>query len=368
MNTLNSLYFPGTTIYSISQYPLFLLFPKIDLLSPAEGNIHGEEPQTTDSFIESGLCRTHTPYPLGKDLKRFIHLVNDIKNRKDDYASQLSALTLAAMSDPAGSKESSSQEIISSLMGTETLSAKENEEKQTVKLWQARLFLAIGEMLDHEKEEIALQLAVTKFKETQLFSDLQGKADEQPDSNLIEKLAFIRSSITPTGQDNSKKRLQAWKQLYREDDIPETSLLVTSSGDAADLILDSFDKNSGRIAVHLGQLSLPAGIRLKREDVLSAVNNFRRDYSDILDIFTDTLVQFKTGGKLEKENTIDPSFSHSWEELLQTQFPAEKFGRALLSIYGFSGTPCSSLLEEDFRENSQNNGLMAVVEATTGLK
>jgi len=362
MNTLNSLYFPGTTIYSISQYPLFLLFPQIDLLSPAESNIHGEEPQTTDSFIESGLCRTHTPYPLGKDLERFIHLVNDIKNRKDDYASQLSTLTLAAMSDPAGSKESSSQEIISSLMGTETLSAKEGEEKQTLQLWQARLFLAIGEIVDHEKEAIALQMAVVKYEEAKVFRELQGKADGQPDSKLIEKLAFIRNTIIPAGQDNTRKRLQAWKRIYREDDIPETSLLLTNNRDAADLILESFNQNSGQTAVHMGQLSLPAAIGMKAKDVLSTVNNFRRDYIDILDIFTDRLVQFKARGKLAKQNTIDPSFSHSWEELLQTQFPAEKFGRTLLSIYIFPSTSCSSLLKESRGENSLSNGLMAVME------
>jgi hypothetical protein len=361
MNTLNSLYFPGTTIYSISQYPLFLLFPQIDLLSPAESNIHGEEPQTTDSFIEAGLCRPHTPYPLGKDLKRFTHLINDIKNRKDDYASQLSTLTLAAMSDPAGSKESSSQEILSSLLGTETLSTKERDEKQTLQLWQARLFLAIGEIVDHEKEEISLQLAVAKYEEAEVFRELQGKADGQPDSKLIEKLASIRDTIIPAGQDNTKKRLQAWKQIYREDDIPETSLLLTDNRDAADLILESFDQNSGQTAVYLGQLSLPAAIGMKTKDVLSTVNNFRRDYIDILDTFTDILVEFKACGKLEEQNTIDLSFSHSWEELLQTQFPAEKFGRTPLSIYSFSGTSCSSLLNEGRGESSRSNGLMAVM-------
>ena len=137
MNSLNSLYFPGTTLYSISQYPLFLLFSKIHLLRIAEHNIHGNGGEATDSFIKSGLCQPHIPCPLGDDLRRFIHLINDIKNRRDDYGSQLSALTLAAM--PAYSQNSgdSRQEIISSLLSGDQLFPNKQKEQKDLEIWQA---------------------------------------------------------------------------------------------------------------------------------------------------------------------------------------------------------------------------------------
>ncbi|MBW2658300.1 MAG: hypothetical protein JRC87_01680 [Deltaproteobacteria bacterium] len=367
MNTLNSLYFPGTTIYSISQYPLFLLFPGLHLLSPAESSIHGDVPQAIDSFIESGLCRKHTPSPLGNDLGRFIHLVNDIKNRKDDYRSQLSALTLAAMSESSGNDESSSGKIISSLLGAEHLPAENKKKEKLLKLWQARLLLAIGEMIDYEEEEIALQLVVTNFEENELFRKLQGKDDLPADDYPIRDLAFVRDHISPPGQDNTKKRMQAWKLLYREKPVPAEPLLLTTCRDAADLILESFEKNRKKTAVHPAQLSLPAVIGLNTEDTLSAVNNFHKNSSDIISIFTDTLTQLKDDGNLQKSACFEPEFCRSLEQLLETQFPAEKHGRIPLSIYSFPNISCSSLLGADNHADIQGNSLMVVADTAGNL-
>ena len=162
MNSLNSLYFPGTTLSSMGQYPLFLLFPTIHLLQVAEHNIHGNGGQATDSFMKAGLCQTHTPSPLGNDLERFTRLVSDIKNRKDDYASQLTTLTLSAMSNSSRKSGDSQQEIISSLLSNSQSFPDKEKEQKNLNLWQARLVLAIGEIVDHEEEDIARQLAIIK--------------------------------------------------------------------------------------------------------------------------------------------------------------------------------------------------------------
>ena len=141
MNSLNSLYFPGTALYSIRQYPLFLLFSKIHFLAVTEHNIHGREVEATDSFIKAGFCQRHTPSPLGDDLERFSRLINDISTRKDDYASQLSALTLAAMSDPSQREGGDSkQEIISSLLNNGDFFPDRQEKQDKSDLWQARLY------------------------------------------------------------------------------------------------------------------------------------------------------------------------------------------------------------------------------------
>jgi len=129
MNSLNSLFFPGTDIYSIRQYPLFLLLQKIHLIRPVENNPVDAGDESTDSFIKSGFCQEHTPCPLGEHRNRFLHLVTDIKNRQDDYAAQLSSLVLASQSAPPLIDEDSEQAIMSSLLPPEESQAKDTKAK-----------------------------------------------------------------------------------------------------------------------------------------------------------------------------------------------------------------------------------------------
>ncbi len=365
MNSLKSLYFPGTTICSTSQYPLFLLFPNIHLLSVAESNIHGNRTQTTDSFIKSGYCQVHTPSPLGKDLERFIHLVNDLKNRKDDYASQLSSLTLAAMSTPGQNSGDSQQEIVSSLLGESQLLPHKNGDEKKLQLWQARLVLAIGEILDQEEEEIALQLALLKDEEAELFNELQGKSDELMEGNPFEELSLILDNMNPPSRGNVKKRFLSWKQLYNDGNFPSYDLLLTTSKDAADLIFESYEKKTDKTAVHLGQLSLPATVGMNEEDGLQAVHAFHKVDAGLINTFADKLLQLKNSDNLQESidfESILSSFNGSWEQHLEANFPAKKFGRIPLAVYGFADMSCPSLLEADNREDGQSNGLMVIAE------
>ncbi len=160
MNSLNTLYFPGTDIYSIRQYPIFLLFQKIHLINPVEAKIADSNDESTDSFIKSGFCQVHTPCPLGENRNRFLHLVDDIRNRKDDYAAQLSSLVLAGKTGPSAVDEDSEGAILNFLRTPINQQAKLVQVEKEEKLWQARLVLSIGEILDREEEEIARNLAV----------------------------------------------------------------------------------------------------------------------------------------------------------------------------------------------------------------
>ncbi len=368
MNSLKSLYYPGTTICSTSQYPLFLLFPNLYLLSIAESNIHGNRTQAIDSFIKSGYCQVHTPSPLGKDLERFIHLVNDLKNRKDDYASQLSSLTLAAMSTPGQNSRDSRQEIVSSLLGESQLLPHKNGDEKKLQLWQARLVLAIGEILDQEEEEIALQLALLKDEEAELFNELQGKSVEFLEENPFEELSLILDNINPPSRGNTKKRFLSWKQLYNEGNIPAYDLLLTTSQDAADLIFESYEKKTDKTAVDLGQLSLPATVGTNEEDGLQAVHAFHKVDTELINTFADKLLQLKNSdslqGSIDFESKLS-SFSGSWEHHLEAHFPAKEFGRIPLAVYGFTDMSCPSLLEDGYLATDQNNGLMVIAETSS---
>ena len=171
MNTLDTLYFPGTVLLSGSQYPLFLLFPQVHILQPVEAGEHdGATAEQPDIFIKNGFCQAHTPCPLGDSRERFLHLIDDIRDRKDDYAAQLSSLTMAAMSVPRQQGDDTTQGIISSLLGTKA-AEDEQAKQETIELalWQARLVLKIAEILDREEEEIAEQLSLLDDREISPF-------------------------------------------------------------------------------------------------------------------------------------------------------------------------------------------------------
>ncbi len=129
MKKLNTLYFPDTVIFSESQYPIFLLLDTLHYISPIE---RVESTDSNDIFVDRGLCQVHTPRPLGEDRDRFIHLIRDIQERKDDYAAQLSALTIAGMSGHQSKSDKESRtSILSTLLGGDILnqSSKEEEER-----------------------------------------------------------------------------------------------------------------------------------------------------------------------------------------------------------------------------------------------
>jgi len=368
MNSLNSLYFPGTTLCSISQYPLFLLFSRIHLLKVAENNIHGSDVKTTDSFIKSGFYQEHTPSPLGDDLERFSRLINDIKNRKDDYGSQLGALTLAAMSNHSPESGDSRQEIISSLLRNDPVFSNKHKEKADLKLWQARLVLAIGEILDHEEEDIARQLAVLKNEETQLYKELQGESDNFEEENPFGILSQLRNNMNPPGPGNMGKRFFSWQQLYKESDMPTCDLLLTTSKDCADQVLESFDTKHNEVAIYSGQLSLPAIINWHENDAVQQIRSYQEKNKQIIEGITKELLSLKTCINPLKNKTTESilsNLSKPWEKSLESHFPAKKFGRIPLSIYCFADTPCSTLLGIHKQNSVRTNGLMVLADISS---
>ena len=82
MNYFNTLLFPDTELSKDRLYPLFLFFAPIHFLKPIESPPDSEEKAESDIFMDQQLCQAHTPVPLGKNRERFLHLVNDIKQRQ----------------------------------------------------------------------------------------------------------------------------------------------------------------------------------------------------------------------------------------------------------------------------------------------
>jgi hypothetical protein len=367
MNSLDTLYLPGTDINSVRQYPIFLLFQKVHLLTPVEGDPVEGGVESPDSFIKSGFCQVHTPCPLGKDRNRFLHLVEEIKTRKDDYAGQLSSLTLAAMSaGVARTEEDSERSIVKSVLSPGEAPAPPPAGENPENLWQARLVLAIGELLDNEEEEIALNLAQLEDEEKELFLQLQGDDDRDDEVNPFSELTRLGNTLRGGHTGNIGSRFKAWKTLFLAGTMGEWPIFLTTSPDGGELLLESYEKQKGRPADLVGRLELPAFVGWNSAEAGQTVRDFTAGNGPLLARFEEKFTVLggmeATRESLAAEISAFTALTEAWHQLLKVTFPEERFGRIQVRIFLFSGCSGAALLGKPPGVDKQNrNGLLAMV-------
>lgn len=363
MNSLKTLYFPATAIHSPRLYPIFLLFQNVHLLSPVE-----DSEESPDSFMNSGFCQAHTPCPLGPERHRFLRLVADIKSGKDGYAAQLSSLTLAAMTkDRAQTEEESERSIVRSLHGTQELPPQTQERAELEKLWQARLVLAIGRLLDQEEEEISVNLALLEDEEKELFKELQGEDDNDDEENPFAELTRLEGSLRLNSTSNVKKRLHAWRTLFLAGEMEECEVFLTSGMESGDILLEMYHQQTGHQAVLAASLELPAILGWNSAKARETVGAFVTKNAPLLETLQGHLAtminQTAVAGQPFELTGKQFAEKDAWAQLLADDFPVERFGRIPVSFYIFPGIPCATLLGKTVGASLQpgKNGLLAVI-------
>jgi len=358
MNSLATLYFPGTSLNRLSRYPIFLLFQNVHLLSPVEDGSEGEGDESPDIFIKSGFCQVHSPCPLGPDRNRFLRLVADITSGKEEYAAQLSSLTLAAMTANPDQGEETERSIISSFMGKMDLPQKIEEKTETDRLWQARLVLAIGEILDRQEEEIALNLAVLEDEEKNLFKELQGEEETEED-NPFGELSRLADNLLAHSTGNAKNRWKAWQSFFLAGNVGEYQVFLAASKAAGDILLEAYTERTKQAAPLVIGLQLPAFVGWNHDEASAAVLRFSETNSALLSTLQQKLSDLLHQGE-EREQLL--LIGESWQALLQDAFPAEQYGRVPINIYLFQGISCATLVGKNPTGNSPNShGLLAVL-------
>jgi hypothetical protein len=359
MNLLETLYFPDTTIYTDRQFPIFLLFAPVHILQAVENeNTKTARTSPPDTFMDSHFCQVHTPSPLGDDLTRFLHLIEDIKNRKDDYAAQLSALTVASMSAPALTpRENSKNEIISSILGQE-VPQQDNQEK----LWQARLVLKIAEILDREEEEIAEALTFLDDTEGDLFGKLQGKDDEFPGENPYDDLLQLKKKINPPRRETIANRLRAWQQILSKSHAHLSPIWLTTRSEAADILLEKYEKKNQKAITPFLTMDIPAKSGKDAEQAFLKTETFLEDSTEL----RKTLFSHLTGLLKGSQNSItmppdSHTFLNSWNSLTEKHFPTNKYGRLTLSFYHFEPHPAALLDDPTLDVLSDTSGILALL-------
>lgn len=367
MNSLTPVYFPGTDIYSIRQYPVFLLFQKIHLIRPVEDDPVDPGRKPSDTFINSGFCQVHTPCPLGENRSRFLHLVEDIRTRKDDYAAQLSSLTLAGMTRSINNSEDSETSIISSLLSPGVLEAKAEQQKKEEKLWQARLVLAIGEILDIEDEEIARNLATLEDDQAGLFKELHGDSDSVDEESPFAELSQLESNLMTSHSGNINNRFNSWKALYLESGFDNGEIFLTQNKAGGEIILELYEKITGQQAPHLTGLELPGLIGWSGEEAHANVTHYSQNNSELLSrlhgLFTEVAAagDYPTGQS--EINTAFSKTARQWCRQLEIDFPAEEYGRIPVTVHIFPSLSCKAIVgNAEIAGDRSSNGLLVVVD------
>jgi len=360
MNSLKTVIFPATVIHSIRQYPIFLLFSQINIISAVES--HGQEPpeESTDTFINSGLCQVDTPCPLGENLSRFLHLITDIRTRKDDYAAQLSSLTLAAMSSSQNSGEQSERAIINGFLTPRDLSAEEKQQNREAKLWQARLVLAIGEILDQEEEEIARNLSMVEDDTSGLFNALKGDSEDVEQNSPFAELSQMTGNFSAEHNGNMGKRLDSWSHLFAESKHTDSKVFLTTSADVLDTITESYEKVTGNSPIEYKGIELPGLIGWTEKEAVKATQSFQRNNSQLILKLADTLTTLLTGEEFSQNTWND--MTAKWKNQLEETFSEETWGRLTVGVTLFKGRTINELLGVGDTKHPSKNGMVIVVE------
>jgi hypothetical protein len=375
MNTFDTLYFPDTVLPAHQQFSLALFFSAIHLLQPVESDGEtGADPSSAPGsypFMETGFCQVHTPSPLGADRDRFLHLLHDIRSRKDNYVEQLSYLSLASMSAPATRGDQSKQTIMSSLLqGIDQKNDPQDEEARQA-LWQARLVLSIAEILDREEEELALQLATIDDKEIALFRHLQGEIRESGDEDTViedpfQELLELRQKMNQPRPGMIKNRIRAWSRLYLSGPLPqEFAIWTTCRQEAADILLEQYEKECGQAPVVVLQIDLPECLEGDETEEAGKIRQFKEAMQPQMEELATALARLVESESPEMDATAlllpeAEQWQDNWNTRLESCFPASEYGRTTLNLVLLPKMPLSALIQKSHGAAPVKNGLLAI--------
>lgn len=379
MNILDTLCFPDTVLSPSGRLSLAVLFDSLHLLQPVEAETDSvQEPPLHSAngypFMETEFCQVHTPSKLGGDRERFLHLLHDIQNRKDNYVEQLSYLSLASFSERAGQGDGQRHTIISSLLqGVKPDVAETGDGLDRESLWQARLVLKIAEQLDREEEELTRQMAVIDDREIALFRNLQGELKESGDGDGVEEDPFrelleLRQKMNLPRPGMMKNRLRAWSRLYRSGELPQAlPVWTTRRQEVAEIVLDQYEQECKKLPIRLLALKLPARFETDLQDELQGVTEFRALLQPLRQKLAESLTPL-----MEQPLPADSdpealapwagAWAEEWASGLEVSFPASEYGRVGLTLYLLPGMLLSTLMgrAEAGVQDEWHNGLLAV--------
>ena len=331
--------FPDTMPRVEILFPLVQVFTPIVYLRSVENDDPdaGEQSSLYREMIDQGLVRFDCPAPLTENRDRFLQLVHDIRHRRDDYAGQLSNLSLAALGSRKGSESRTS--IIGTLLKQTGIKQTKEEEQRAMVLWQARLVLKLGELFDREQDELQEHLNTIADREQGLLEKLR-EEKEQPFS--LTRALENRGTVTD-GQ--LRLRLKAWSRLFALGGKQAAgSMFITTDRETMDQLAEQYALFQKQPPDRLVSLLLPGG-RIgaafsKERDA------FREEGGQLLDALH-AMLQHPDTRDSAAISALEGTDS-DWGRLLEHHFPATAHSRCTLTLYAVPGIAPAQLFLESF--------------------
>jgi hypothetical protein len=333
--------FPDSVPAAQVLIPLVPVFEPVVYCQPVEND---DSRETLSALcrvmVEQSHCQLQAPAPLGEQRERFLHLVRDIQERRDDYTAQLAHVSLASI--PTGSKPrtESKSSILSTLLSGHGIDSAGQEQREKL-LWQARLIMKLAEQHDADQQKINADLAHIRERERKLFAGLV-QENGSPFS-LTGKLSSLVS-----GTENMQRfRLKAWARLFAFGSSSPAGdrFYVSSDPDAVDRLGEEHERRSGSRPPPFLTIALPA--RYPDEDRFpEQFHRFRRDEAPI---------RASLSALLEKPSMVSEEHQgrfqgqgSEWSELLDRYFPAQECGRCNLVLHEFHQVQVRQLFLDSF--------------------
>ncbi len=347
MNSFETLFFPETDIFNEKHYPLLLFFTPLHFLQVVEHGPGSVTNSEAELFLKRGLCQAHVPAPLGENREHFLRLIRDISERKEDLVAQLSGLTTDLSPAQAGREPLDfKHRIVSSLL--QEYGIKHITTTMDLQLWQARLVLAIAEILDSNEEDLREQLFFFNEDEIATYRSLQDATDPN-EEDLFSELENIKTRLEKSRFGGIIKRFDAWLRLLQNQPVPPVKVWLASTRDSADQIFNRYESTGKVHVVPLLKLALPAQIAASGKYMVEQIEEFQR--ATML-IHQGLVADFaRIAGTVPYVHDVHKSllpygtdWADQWEGVLDDFFPASSNGRNDITFYLLPDQPITRLL------------------------
>ncbi len=366
MNSFDTLIFPDTDIFNEKHYPLLLFFSPLHFLQLVASGVSSETNHEAELFLRNGLCKEHIPAPLGNNREHFLRLIRDIRVREEHYVAQLNKLSIDAGHAPADSKNAPGNKIVSSLL--EEFGIEHANTETNLKLWQARLVIAIAERLDSNEEDLREELSY--LDENELATLGSQAADDSNVKDLLKGLAAIKGNLGKTPSGDIEKRFEAWLRLMQNHPVPAVEVWLASTRDSAEQIFRRYESTGNGSAVPLLKLVFPAHIMASGDYVVQQIKEFQRATSDIRQGLVADFRRIATTIPYVRDSResllpFGTDWADQWEGMLHEYFPASRDGRNSVTIYLLPDQPIARLLSLKESTDTSNDrtahGLLGIL-------
>ncbi len=339
MKKMSAVIFPDTVPSAQVLIPLVLVFEPVVYCQPVE-NDDSSAPQglLCETMQKESRCTIYAPAPLGENRDRFMHLAQDIGQRRDNYAEQLAHISLAGISSNYQARAESQSSILSSLLAGHGIDATAQEKKEKL-LWQARLVLKLGEQYDRDQLIIAEDIESIRQREQNLFAEVSHD-DENP-FILTRKLTLLNSS----SDGMQRLRLKAWSRLFGLGTKPLAGerVFISMDSGAIERLCDEYQHCCGKRPAPFLTLLLPAySFDEKR---------FMEQLQQFLEQETDQLSRLS--GLLSNPSSSDNEINKTWNTAVEQYFPYTTYGRRQLLLYYLPGIRPRELFLNSFGHDDE---------------